>query len=56
MKKAIVSFMPFAFQNVNDIALDFWSRKTIGIYNSKIILECIKLYKTLLKKRKAMNQ
>ena len=51
MKKAIVSFMPFAFQNVNDIALDFLEVEKRSVYTTpKSFLECIKHTKLCWKK------
>jgi dynein heavy chain len=53
MKKAIVSFLPFAFQNVNNIANDFLEVEKRSVYTTpKSFLECIKLYKTLLEKKR----
>jgi dynein heavy chain len=53
MKKSIVSFMPYAFQNVNSIAKDFLEVEKRSVYTTpKSFLECIKLYRTLLDKKR----
>lgn len=53
VREAIVKFMPFSFKTVNDISAVIYEQERRYVYTTpKSFLELIKLFKTMLSKKK----